>query len=443
MLRRPSLAVISFLACGVMSCANLDKRKTTHGEAHVHLDRFLSTKIVQSIREVPLQPPCRASLSSAATDSTMAFQPFQTGGSAKVLYATLMGDGTSCVGVADAKTGALDARFSRPSDAVTFGNAVAILPQAGGLDSFVVAGASPSRQMGLYYFAGSDGDSVRSLRLPEKAGTSDLGGVDYKVAAVADSDNDGVGELLFASAQGAPCVRVQRFSGRTGSLLSELDMPCLNGKCDACSGLIDVSLELATLPATRGEAGAEVILVIRHAGGASVFGIRGDVVVFAWQHPDDSPMHDESLFGFGMSIAPVSDLNGDQKIDFLILAYKEIWAFDGASGVLLRRIPNSLAFHHVFGIDHSSPQVGAKIFGIAHDSESKRSILAVLSGSGVTIASELVDLDIDPRYVGALTLERGAVVVGTAGNRRTGASLVQVLLREHWTLFDSTFGVGP
>ncbi len=258
-------------------------------------------------------------------------------------------------------TGALLHTILPPDSARSFGTAVAGVPDVNGdgrtdllVGASLTFGAFDNAGR-VYLFSGTTGSRLRTLDSPDPHFDGMFG---RAVTGVQDVDGDGRGDLLIGSRDAGG--QAYLFSGATGLLLDTLFSP------DPMSG-DNFGAAVAAVPDTDGD-GLDDLLIGAFAGmhenirSGRAYLFSG--ATRALLHTLDSP--DPKNFGdFGEAVAGVPDVDGDGRGDLLIGAPQEngssnlTWAgraylFSGTIGALLRSLdsPNPGA-NDRFGISVS------------------------------------------------------------------------------------------
>lgn len=210
----------------------------------------------------------------------------------------------------------------------------------------------------VYLYNGWTGAVVRTLVSPNPESSGAFG---TAVAGVNDVTGDGLAEIAVGarSEDGGTIAnsgRVYLFSGADGSLLQTISSPnaVINGNFGSAIGGV---------PDANGDFKGDLVVgapdetngSVTHAGRAYIFnGAGGASGAMLFQL--DTP-HATSFSGFGSAVAGSPDFSGDGKGDVIVGAQCEpgggavrgqAYAFNGATGALIREIASPLAEENGF-----------------------------------------------------------------------------------------------
>ncbi len=197
-----------------------------------------------------------------------------------------------------------------------------------GSDSSV---AQPGR---AYLFSGTTGALLFELRSPDEEEGGEFG---LSVAGVPDTDGDGHGDLLVGAHREGDNGRTYLYSGATGSLLFELQLPS-NGETGARFGEV-----VASTPDVDGDGRGDLLVGEDENHRVYLYsGATGALLADLGSPNSSTPPYSRS---FGDTVAGVPDIDGDGRGDLLIGASDEfsggfpvagrVYLFSGASGDLL------------------------------------------------------------------------------------------------------------
>jgi hypothetical protein len=244
----------------------------------------------------------------------------------------------------------------KPEESGHFGNQVAGMPDFTGdaLGDVAVAAINENNgtfhvQLGtgrVYLFNGATGQKVRVIEAPNNESGGYFG---FAMAGCADITGDGKGDLIvgapFTNPGNAPqdAGRAYIFNGATGAIYKTLASPQQQKE-----GVFGSAV--ASVPDMTGDGKPEVVIgaLGETSNGITVAGrvhlFNGATGTFIRTFNPPAP---QTLGFFGLSVAPVADVNGDGACDILVGAPWEspqgspqkagrAHLFSGATGVRLR-----------------------------------------------------------------------------------------------------------
>lgn len=200
----------------------------------------------------------------------------------------------------------------------------------------------------VHVFSGATGNLLYTLASPNQTFAGYFG---TSVAAVPDVNDDGTDDIVVGAPGDPPggpfgAGRAYIFSGADGSLLHTLVSA-------GQQPLGSFGVSVSGIPDVDGDGRGDVIIGASQEDGGSGLDFAGRAHLFSGgtgQHLHTLVSPNEREFGvFGISVAGVSDIDGDGRGDVVVGAYGETsgdspisagraYAFSGADGSLLRQL---------------------------------------------------------------------------------------------------------